>query len=139
MSSSDVRVRVVASNLYTYPDVAVVRGEVEFDSTGGDTVLNPSLLVEVLSPSTEAYDRGDKWAHYQLVPSLRHYLLVSQDRVRVECYTRLPGAGSWRLEVCSDLEGTIRLEHLRAELSLAEVYLGIDLTDGHTESRSPRV
>src|SRR5262249_32000266 len=85
---SDMRVLVEATGLYTYPDVAVVGGERPFLDAEVDTLLNPNVLIEVLSPSTEAYDRGKKFAHYRRIPSLVEYVLVAQDRPLVERFTR---------------------------------------------------
>jgi Uma2 family endonuclease len=86
---SNMRVCVDATGPYSYPDVVVVCGERQFLDAHVDTLLNPTVLVEVLSPSTEADDRGRKFAHYQRLPSLREYVMVSQDRVLVERDTRL--------------------------------------------------
>src|SRR5207302_572820 len=76
---SDLRIRVSATGLYTYPDASVLCGELQFDDEHRDTVLNPALLAEVLSDSTEAYDRGKTFTHYRQIVSLQEYLLVSQD------------------------------------------------------------
>jgi Uma2 family endonuclease len=84
----DLRVKVSDTGLYTYPDVVVVCGEPRFDELRGDTLLNPTLIVEVLSSSTEAYDRGDKFAHYRRLDSLQEYVLVAQDRCRIERFLR---------------------------------------------------
>ncbi len=86
--SSDVRVRVKATGLSTYPDVSVVCNKVETDADDENGVLNPSLIVEVLSDSTEAYDRGEKAAHYRRLPSLREYVLLSQHEARIEVHRR---------------------------------------------------
>lgn len=92
--SSDLMVRVRATGLATYPDVTVICGAVEADPEHRHAATNPALLVEVLSPSTEGWDRDEKFAHYQQLSSLRHYLLVHQDRQCVEVYGRRPD-GSW--------------------------------------------
>ncbi len=86
--SSDLRVRIPATGLSTYPDVAVVCGDVELADDDANAVTNPALLVEVLSPSTEAYDRGDKWSHYRRIPSLRAYVLVAPISGRIEAFVR---------------------------------------------------
>ena len=86
--SSDLRIRIPATGLSTYPDVAVVCGDVEVAEDDPNAVTNPALLVEVLSPSTEAYDRGDKWAHYRRIPSLRAYVLVAPLSGRIEAFVR---------------------------------------------------
>jgi Uma2 family endonuclease len=119
--ASDMRVRVSETGLYTYPDVFVVCGEPEFEDAEVDTLLNPTLIVEILSPSTEAYDRGDKFAHYRTIPSLREFILVSQDRPRIERFVRQED-DTWLLAETSGLEATVTLAAIRCELRLAEVY-----------------
>ncbi|HEY1955287.1 MAG TPA: Uma2 family endonuclease [Polyangiaceae bacterium] len=94
--SSDVRVRVKATDLATYPDLTIVCGKVETDRDDPDGVLDPSLIIEVLSDSTEAYDRGAKAAHYRRIPSLREYVLVSQDAPLIEVHRRNE-RGNWEL------------------------------------------
>ena len=97
---SDMRVKVSPSGLYTYPDVTVVCGEPQFEDAEVDTLLNPKVLVEVLSPSTADYDRGGKFTHYRRLPSLQEYVLISQDRPLVEHYVaRLPRSGCSRNRV----------------------------------------
>src|SRR6185437_15178443 len=86
--ASDLRVRVPATGLYTYPDASVVCGRPEFEDGSLDTLLNPLVLVEVLSESTQDYDRGTKFTNYRTIPSLREYVLISSDQVLVEHYTR---------------------------------------------------
>ena len=81
---ADKRVKVSETNLYAYPDLVALRGERRHEDDGLDTLLNPQVLVEVLSPSTEAYDRGEKFAHYRRLASLSDYVLISQDRMRIE-------------------------------------------------------
>lgn len=91
---SDMRVKVTATGLHTYPDLSVVCGEAQFSDDEFDTLLNPTVIIEVLSPSTERYDRGKKFQHYRELPSLREYVLIAQDSLRVECYLRQE-SGSW--------------------------------------------
>src|SRR3989442_15220798 len=91
---SDMRVKVTATGLYTYPDVVVVCGEPKFEDENVDTLINPTLIAEVLSDSTEAYDRGAKFGHYRKVDSLTEYLLVAQKEPRIEQYVR-QAAGPW--------------------------------------------
>ena len=95
--SSDLRLRVLATGLASYADVAVVCGPVETDPDQADTVTNPTLLVEVLSPGTIDYDLGEKFEHYQQIPSLRAVVYVWQDRRQIELRERMPD-GSWRRE-----------------------------------------
>jgi Uma2 family endonuclease len=94
--AGDMRVKVDASGLYTYPDVVVVCGERHFTDDHLDTLTNPTLIVEVLSPSTEGYDRGQKFANYRRIPSLETYVLVAQDRAHIEKFERRPD-GQWLL------------------------------------------
>src|SRR5450759_3578042 len=125
--SSDMRVQVKATGLYTYPDVTVVCGEPQFLDETRDTLLNPSLIVEVLSPSTEAYDRGRKFEHYRSVESVGEYLLVSSERVSAELYTRQPD-GRWLLTFGGSLEDSLDLQSVGAHLALADLYEKVDLT-----------
>lgn len=117
--SSDLRIRVPATGLATYPDVAVVCGPRQRDPEDDDAVTNPTLLVEVLSPSTERYDRGDKFEHYKQLDSLRQYLLVRQDRPQVEVWTR--GAGGWSVEVVGAGQ-TAALTSIGSELDVSRLY-----------------
>jgi Uma2 family endonuclease len=122
--TSDQRVKLEETGLYTYPDITIVCGERHFDDARRDTLLNPTLIIEVLSDSTEAYDRGEKFAHYRRVESLREYVLVSQNRPRIERYLRQPD-GTWNYAAVDGLESEIRLDSIGCLLRLAEVYDGI--------------
>jgi Uma2 family endonuclease len=104
---SDMRIRVLATGRATYPDASMVCGPIELDvaDRSDTTITNPTLIVEVLSPSTEEVDRGGKWRDYQLIPSLQEYVLVSQES-RVEIYRRLP-SGTW--EYLDVREGVVML------------------------------
>jgi len=117
---SDLRVRVSNTGLYTYPDVSVVCGEPEFEDEHFDTLLNPTVIFEVLSPSTEAYDRGEKFARYRRLASLREYVLVAQDRPRVERFTRQGEA--WVLTAFDEIEAVVELSSIGCALSLGEIY-----------------
>lgn len=120
---SDQKVRVLATGKATYPDASVVCGPIEGDPADptGVTVTNPKVLVEVLSPSTEQEDRGNKWQHYQLIPSLDEYVLVSQAEARVERYRRLP-SGAWEYTDVTD--GVLQLS-TGATIDLAKLYDGL--------------
>ena len=120
---SDMRVKVSPSGLYTYPDVVVVCGQPHLEQPG-DTLLNPTLLVEVLSESSEAYDRGKKSEQYRTLASLTDYLLIAQDRTLVEHYNRQPG-DRWLLHAANRLEDTVAISSLGCELPLSEVYLNV--------------
>lgn len=117
---SEMRVRVSATGLYTYPDVVVVCGQPVFLDEGEDTLLNPTLIIEVLSPSTEAYDRGQKFRHYRSLESLREYLLISSERVQADLFTLQDGR--WVLTSADRLEDTIELPSIGCRLTLADLY-----------------
>lgn len=123
--SSDQRVHVESTGLYTYPDVVVVCGAPRFHPRDKDTLLNPTLLVEVLSPSTEAYDRGAKAAHYRSVSSLSEYVLVYQDEPHVEHYRRIE-TGQWLLTDFGGHGATLRLLEPAIEIPLAEIYADLE-------------
>jgi Uma2 family endonuclease len=123
---SDMRVQVEATGTYTHPDVSVVCGEPQFLDETRDTLLNPSLIVEVLSPSTEGFDRGRKFEYYCSVESVSEYLMVSSERVRAELYTRQPD-GRWLLTAVNRLEDSLDLQSVGAHLALADLYEKVDL------------
>lgn len=123
---NDVKVRIPAANFYTYPDVFVVCGEEQFLDDRRDTLLNSTLIVEVLSPSTEAYDRGRKFAAYRTLPSLRDYVLAAQDEPRLERFTRQE-SGLWVLSEHTGLDAVIELPSIGCSLALQDVYRGVDL------------
>ena len=123
---SDLRVRC-RTGLYTYPDASVICGELEFDDEHKDTVLNPTLIVEVLSKTTEAYDRGKQFDHYRTIPALREYVLVSQDEPMVQRFLRNDD-DTWTLTAVSGLERSLMLNSIGVELPLAEVFDRVDFT-----------
>ena len=125
--ASDMRVKIPVTGLYTYPDIAALCGAPELEDEAADTLLNPSVIAEVLSPSTEAYDRGAKFAHYQSIASLQAYVLVSQDRPRIEMFLRRAD-GNWLYSVADVPDATVRLDTIDCELLLADVYQGIQFT-----------
>jgi Uma2 family endonuclease len=109
------------TGLYTYPDVTVVCGEPRLEDEHLDTLLNPSALFEILSPSTERYDRGRKAEHYRRIESLREYLLVSQSEPRIEHYVR-QAEREWLLTEAIGLDEVVRLRSADASLPLRDVY-----------------
>jgi Uma2 family endonuclease len=129
---SDMRVRVDESGLYTYPDVTVVCGTPRFEDAQEDTLLNPTVLVEVLSRTTEAYDRGDKFAHYRTLDSLTDYVPIAQTKPRIERYTRQPD-GRWLLTEVTDLQGAVHLDSIDCTLSLAEIYAKVTFPTGEED------
>jgi len=122
---NDMRVKVNATGLYTYPDVAALCGEPQFEDEQMDTLLNPSIIIEILSPSTEAYDRGDKFAHYRRLSSLMEYVLIAQDKVRVEHYIRQDKR--WVLTELGSLDDKLGLVSIQCEIPLREIYAKVDL------------
>ncbi len=121
---SDMKV-LTASGLGTYPDASVACAEPQYEDKKRTTLINPIVIVEVLSESTEAYDRGKKFEHYQTIESLREYVLVAQDRVHVDRFTRQEN-GQWLLAGYSDLDEAIELPSLACSVPLAEIYRGVE-------------
>jgi Uma2 family endonuclease len=121
----DMRTKVSPTGLYTYPDIAAVCGEPEFEDAHLDTLTNPQLIIEVLSDSTESYDRGKKFAHYRTIDSLREYILVSQTECRIERFSRHDD-GSWLYTEITDPNGSIELTSVACRLSVSRVYHKID-------------
>ena len=119
--SSGMRVRIETRSVCTYPDLSVVCGQAQFTDPHVDTLTNPILLIEVLSPSTENYDRGLKAEIYREIPSLQELLLISQDRFKVELYRREPDGG-WRLEEAKGLDASIELKSIAYTLRLSDLY-----------------
>ncbi len=118
---NDQRVHIPETGLYTYPDVVVICGEPRFEDEHLDVLLNPILIVEVLSTTTEAYDRGKKFQNYQKIDSLAEYVLVAQDQHRVERFFRQDG-NEWLLTTTAGLESAVFLASIQCVLALAEVY-----------------
>jgi Uma2 family endonuclease len=119
--STDLRVKIHASGLYTYPDVIVVCGALQFDDDHRDTLLNPTLIVEVLSESTQDYDRGGKFAQYRKIASFAEYVLVAQDECHVEHFVK-QADGGWLLSETNRLEDALTLSSIACTLSLRDIY-----------------
>jgi Uma2 family endonuclease len=117
----DMRVKVPACRLYTYPSIAVVAGGAQFEDAETDTLLNPTLIADVYPRSRETYDRGKAFAQYQQLPSLAEYLLIAQPRCFVEHYLRQPD-GKWLLSEYSDPNDVIKLPSIGCRLALSDVY-----------------
>jgi Uma2 family endonuclease len=116
-----VRVNPKGNYLYAYPDVSVVCGESQFEDERFDTLLNPKVIIEILSPSTEPFDRGKKFTLYRQIDSLAEYLLMAQDETRVEQYVRQPG-GDWVLSERTGLDDAVTLPSLGLSLKLFDIY-----------------
>jgi Uma2 family endonuclease len=123
--ANDLRLWVAKRNLYTYPDVMVICGQPQFIPGRTDTVTNPQVVVEVLSESTAAYDRGDKFQSYWTLESLRVYILIDQERVRVEYFQRV-NEKEWLLRVLTKSEETLLIEPLEVALSLERIYRNVN-------------
>ncbi len=119
-----LRIKIEETGLYTYPDVSVVCPPIRFDGARRDTVLNPSVIVEVLSPSSNYYDRGKKFQHYRTIESLTAYLLVAQDMQCVELYERLPN-DRWLISRSYSSEQQIQLPGIDCVMPLAAIYEGV--------------
>jgi Uma2 family endonuclease len=126
--SSDLRVKVEATGLNTYPDVTVACGELRRTTRKPQAATNPTIIVEVLSDMTREYDRGEKWRHYQALESLTDYVLVWQNKARVEHYARIEG-GAWAYRLFEGLDKSLRIDSLDGDLSLAEVYRGVEFPE----------
>lgn len=132
---SDMRVKVNAFDKYTYPDAVVGCGELHFEGGRQDTLLNPLVIIEVLSPSTEAYDRGIKFEHYRRIESLREYVLVAQDRAYIERYQRIDD-GRWVISYFHGLDSTLPLESISCDLPLVDIYHKVDFPSDMPEPDS---
>jgi Uma2 family endonuclease len=122
---SDMRVKVSRTGLYTYPDVAIACDGPQFEDAHVDTLINPTVLFEVLSESTEGYDRGKTFEHYRKITSLKEYVLIAQDECHVERFTRQP-EGRWILWESDDPEAVLQLPSIGCELKLSEIYAKIE-------------
>lgn len=118
---SDMRVRVIQTGLYTYPDITIVCGNEQFEDAKEDTLLNPTIIIEILSPSTEKYDRGKKFQHYRTILSLREYVLIAQDDYHIERFVR-QSDNTWVFSEATSREDKIDLTSIQCVLLLEEVY-----------------
>ena len=130
--SNDMRLNVSPTGLYTYPAIIVVCGDMWFADEQRDTLLNPTVLIEVLSESTEAYDRGKKFAHYRTLTSLSDYLLIAQDQSRIEHFVRQPD-DRWLFSASDSLRDVVEIASIECELPLADVYDKVDMSGDEQE------
>jgi Uma2 family endonuclease len=129
---TELRLRIAKRGSYAYPDIAVVCGPPKYLDDQKDTLTNPTMLVEVLSPSTEAHDRGLKFAQYRQIESLREYGLVSQSEPRVEIFRR-QSSGEWLLSEVSGLDAKARFDSLSCEIALGEIYHQVNFPEESPE------
>jgi Uma2 family endonuclease len=122
---SEIKVTLQGSRKFFYPDVAVACGELQYYDDRKDIITNPDLVIEVLSPSTEAFDRGAKFEAYRTIESLKEYLLISQEKTLVEQYIR-NGEGKWTYTAAEGLENSIALPSIECTLSLSAVYKRVE-------------
>lgn len=121
--SADMKLHIPANTLYTYPDLMVVCGDKKFVDGEKDIIMNPVIIIEILSKTTEAYDRGDKFALYRSIPSLREYVLISSTSLRAEVMRKESDLGLWFLASEADtLEGSIEIKNIELKLSLSDIY-----------------
>jgi len=125
LQSSDLRLWIPQYNRGLYPDLMIIAGEPLFSDNRNDEILNPCLIIEVLSPSTSGYDRGDKFRYYRSIPQLNQYLLVSQGEILIESYSKT-SENHWLLQEYIPARGIISLDSLGISLNLADIYEGID-------------
>ncbi len=130
--NSDLRVRVEATGLNTYPDATIVCDEMKFVDDRRDTLTNPTVLVEVLSDSTEKYDRGLKANNYRQVVSLRELVFIAQDRAHAECFTRQAN-GDWLFHEERVLTATLELPSIGISIGLSELYRGVDFREADSQ------
>jgi Uma2 family endonuclease len=132
--ASDMRIQIPPQRKFTYADVLVVCGQPQFAPGPPDNLLNPTVIVEVLSPSTAAYDRSTKFRHYQSIESFAEYVLVEQNSADIDCFTRADD-GTWTLRSYSGKEAVLRLHSIDCQLPLAEIYTGVEFP--HVPMREP--
>lgn len=134
---SDMRVKVTRTGLYTYPDLVIICGKPEFTDDTLDTLINPLVLIEILSPSTERYDRGMKAQNYRTIGTLQDYILIAQDQYHVEHYAR-QDTGQWLLQEAIGRESALTIRSIESTLALGDVYEKVAMTPEHPPiSRDP--
>ena len=136
--SSNMRMGVPEANAYFYPDVSVVCGEPIYDSDFADTINNAAVVFEVLSKSTEGYDQGEKSRAWRLLPSLRHLVLVSQDRPHIELYTKTPD-GTWNLRDLRSLEEMLELTAIDVQIPMKDIYERVTFGPPELPDQSPPI
>lgn len=129
---NDMRVKSTRNNSYFYPDVIIVCGKPQFEDNILDTLLNPKVIIEVLSESTERFDRGDKFEEYSNMSSLEEYVLVSQDRMQIQRFTR-QAEDHWDMRIFKDTAGDFSLQRVKVAIPMKDIYAGIDFDQGERQ------
>ena len=129
---SHMRVKVLRTGLNTYPDIVVICGQPQFTDAIRDTITNPAIIIEILSPSTERYDRGMKFQNYRTIDTLQDYILIAQDHHHIEHYIRQQN-GQWLLEEVTNLDEEIHIQSIECMLRLDDVYEKVDLDQSNTD------
>lgn len=124
--NNDMRVKIYSTNVYTYPDIVVACGQPMFEDTELDTLLNPILIIEILSVSTERYDRGAKFGYYRSITTLQEYILIAQDSCRVEHYRRYDGV-QWLFMDYQDPQAVLALASIGCSLYMQDVYARLNV------------
>jgi Uma2 family endonuclease len=127
--NGDLQIWIPEFKCGTYADALVINGEPEFNDARNDEILNPLLIVEVLSPSTQCYDRGEKFRKYRSIPSLAEYLLISQSEPYIEHYFKPENNDVWQFQICDRLEQTMKLHSLNIEIPVSEIYRRISFNE----------
>ena len=129
----DLRLWIPQHRLYTYPDMMVIQGKPAFQDQRKDTITNPRLIVEVLSKSTQDYDRSSKFRYYRSIPSFQEYVLVNQYAIEIEHYTKLED-GAWRFRDNEATAAAIELDSIGVELAIADLYAGVELQNSELQN-----
>ncbi|KXK57229.1 MAG: Uma2 family endonuclease [Chlorobi bacterium] len=132
LNSSDLRIQVSEAGLYTYPDLSIVCGQQEFADGVKDTLTNPVVIVEVLSPSTESYDRGEKFRMYRQLPSLREYILIAQDRPFVDQFIR-DDEDRWFVLMTQGLESVLTLQSCGVSIPMSALYENVEFANSNEQ------
>lgn len=128
---NDMRVKSARNNSYFYPDVIIVCGKPQFEDSVFDTLLNPKVIIEVLSDSTERFDRGDKFEEYGNIASLEEYVLVSQDKMQIQRFIR-QAQDHWDMRIFKDEAGDFSLQKVKVAIPMKDIYTGIEFGPGES-------
>lgn len=123
--NSDQRIHIPVNSLFTYPDISIICGKIETLNNDDWNILNPVILIEVLSPSTKNYDKGDKFTLYRQIPSLKEYILIDSESIHIEAF-RLNERLHWELEEYNQVTDSVLLSSIQTSILISEIYEGID-------------